>query len=90
MLTLLKKLYNKLFPKIVSALKEPIVGKYEDVITITWSDNTVSKYQGSGTVWPSLPMMDRCGVFREGKLSKISKYINKYGNPYPISHLKNK
>ena len=78
MLTLLKKLYNKLFPKIVSALKEPIVGKYEDVITITWSDNTVSKYQGSGTVWHSLPMMDRCGVFREGKLSKISKYINKY------------
>lgn len=87
---MLKKIYNKLFPKIVSAIKEPVVGKYDDVITITWSDNTVSKYQGSSTVWYSLPMMNRCGTFREGKLNQISKYINKYGNPYPTSHLKNK
>lgn len=87
---MLKRMFNTIFPKIISAIKEPIAGEYEDVITITWSDNTVSKYQGSGTVWRSLPMMHRCGIFREGKLSEISKYINKYGNPYPISHLKNK
>ncbi len=68
---MLKKIYNKLFPKIVSAIKEPVVGKYDDVITITWSDNTVSKYQGSSTVWYSLPMMNRCGTFREGKLNQI-------------------
>jgi len=85
---MLKKIWNKIFPKIISAVKEPIVGKYKDVIILTYTNNTVRSFEGSGTVWHELPLMKRCGTFQEAKLAEISKYIDKYGNPYPVSHLK--
>lgn len=85
---LLKRIYQKLFPKIISATKEYIPGDRDEVITLMFSDNTIKKYQGSCTVWYGLPMMTRCSTFKESKLLEISKYIDKHGNPYPVSHLK--
>lgn len=90
MLTLLNRLYNNIFPKIISGVKEPIVGKHEDILTITYSNNKVSKYQGSCTVWYKIPYMTRCDIFKESKLREVSKYIDTYGNPYPTAHLKKK
>ena len=84
---MLKQIWNNLFPKIIFATKE-YFEKYYDVITITYSNNTVEKFQGKGTVWYRIPMFTRCGTFKEGKLCEISKYIERYGNPYPIAHKK--
>lgn len=85
---MLKRIWNNIFPKIISANKEQIIGEYKDVITLTYINNTVRSFHGSGTVWYELPLMKRCGTSQEAKLSEISKYIDRYGNPYPVSHLK--
>lgn len=88
MLTLLKRIYNNIFPKIISGVKEPIVGKHEDILIITYSNNKVRKYQGGCTVWYKLPYMTRCSTFKESELVQVSKYIDFYGNLYPTAHLK--
>ena len=82
--------WNNIFPKIISANKDQIIGEHKEIITLTYTNNTVRSFQGSGTVWHELPLMKRCGAFQESRLSEISKYIDRYGNPYPVSHLKYK
>lgn len=46
-------------------------------ITVTFNDGTVSKYEGSGTVWQKHPYMERCDSRMERILCDIWSHIKK-------------
>lgn len=58
-----------------------------EVMTVWYQSGKVVEYEGSGTVWNKMPMMQRCGTMKEIKLCEIYKYIRKWGNDYPTAHL---
>lgn len=82
-----KKIFKKI-TKLFTFKKVDIVNAtyINDELVITYSNENVEKYVGSSTVWHKLPMMERCSTTREDFLYDISKYIEKYGNPYPTAH----
>lgn len=57
-----------------------------DTMSITYKSGRVAKFKGSGTVWYSYPMMERCHTRFEARLVDIKRYITEHGNPYPIAH----
>lgn len=78
----IKKCVNQHFPTITSATYS------KETLKITYSNDTIKEYHGEYTVWCFMLMMKRCSTIREGELFHIWKYIDKYGNPYPVAHLK--
>ena len=65
-----------------------LVSAYYDrpVMSLKYSDGSIRKYKGSGTVWYSYPMMKRCGTNQEYFLTQVKEYIDTHGNPYPTAH----
>ena len=89
----MKKIKNYL-SKILTSLRISIFGEaiisatYKGTtLIITWESGSVSKYEGSCTVWHKHPYMHRCSPQAEKFLSNIWSYIQKWGNDYPTAHL---
>lgn len=86
------KILKKIFPeKEKMVLKTHVVkADYKKpTMTCVWNDGSVTKYDGSSTVWHEQPLMKRCKTNQEVMLSDIYSYIEKWGNSYPDAHLKN-
>jgi hypothetical protein len=58
----------------------------KDTLTIFYKNGTKERYKGECTVWHALPYMKSCDTILDGKLYEIWKYIQNYGNPYPLAH----
>jgi len=79
-------------------MKDQIPFTKEDVIQAIWNGRHekltvetelgVFEFTGSGTVWYSLPMMDRCPTTDERVLLELWKYCKYYGGDYPNAHAK--
>lgn len=60
---------------------------YEDrYMTVEYANGKIRQYEGSCTVWRSLPLMERCSTSTEIELSRIWSYIQRWGNDYPNAH----
>lgn len=81
------RLMNNIFPHIVYAkTSDSLVG--DVVVEVHWSNNQISFYKGSATVWYTWPMMKRCGTGMESELCDIWSYFREHGSPYPTAHEK--
>ena len=79
----------KLLDKLKKFFNPPYIERadYKDgILTVKYSDKSVSQYKGSCTVWHELPYMTRCNTPKERLLCDIWQYIRHYGNPYPLTH----
>lgn len=90
----MKKIWNKLFPKIIEANLEHYnvnhIG-YRNTLKVKWSNNKTSTFVSNNSVdWYSIPTMQSCGMCLQEDLRYIERYIDFNGNPYPTSHLQKK
>lgn len=76
----------KFFKSIFATPTSATYDHTKQIMIVTYSDNNIYSFKGSGTVWHTYPMMRRCGTVAEIELSEIWEYINEHGNPYPTAH----
>ncbi len=62
----------------------------KDVLIVWWTDGTINKFKGNGTIWRHWPMKNRASIDWEVRLNNIRRYIDEHGTPYPTAHLRNK
>lgn len=75
------------FIKNLLGIKTIIFANYEkSIMTVHYDDGSFDKYHGECTVWHKLPLMERCGTYKESELCDIWQYIKFYGNDYPTAH----
>lgn len=82
------RLMKKLIPSIVYAKTSDDLKKGDIVVEVHWSNNCISFYKGSVTVWHTWPMMKRCDSWLEEELCDIWSYFKEHGSPYPTAHEK--
>jgi hypothetical protein len=79
-------LMEALFPNENPVIKATYIEK-EKKLTLYYQDGKVENFQGSGTVWYTYPMIQRCNSSTERYLCDIWTYIKRWGNDYPTAHL---
>ena len=75
---MLKKIYNKLFPKIIKAKYH-----YDDrLMFVFYSNGKIKAFKGIGVFWKNIENGKRCDVLMIDVLSKIKIQMDKTGKNY--------